>query len=124
MRRGLKPRPAKAMMKRLLGLVTMAAVVGVVFSTVPGSAQPQQPPDEQQTEFGEFVPFDQLPPSEQLPAAPLLITAYAFAWLVVFFYVWTVWRRLGKVEAEMHVLEKRQSHGGEGAAGINRTSPR
>ena len=112
------------MMKRLLGVVMISAVVGVLFSAVPASAQPQQPPDEQQREFGEYVPFDQLPPGEQLPAAPLLIAAYAFAWVVVFFYVWTVWRRLGKVEAEMQVLEKRQAQRGEGAAVPNRSSPR
>ena len=111
-------------MKRLLSLVMMSAVVGVLFMAIPGAAQPPQPPDEQQREFGEFVPFDQLPPSEQLPAAPLLVTAYAFAWVVVLFYVWTVWRRLSKVEAEMRLLEKRQLHRGEGAPGVNRTSPR
>ena len=56
-----------------------------------------------------FTPVDQLPPSDQLPAAPLLITVYAFVWLAVFFYVWTVGRRLNKVEAEMRTLEQRQS---------------
>jgi CcmD family protein len=71
----------------------------------------QQPPTEPQ---GEFLPIDQLPPAEQLPAAPLLVAAYAFAWLAVFFYVWTVWRRLGKVEAELRVFEKRQAQRGQG----------
>jgi CcmD family protein len=113
-------------MKPLLSLVMISAVVGVLLAAAPGAeaAQPQPPPDEQQKEFGEYVPFDQLPPSEQLPAAPLLVTAYAFAWVVVLFYVWTVWRRLGKVEAEMRLLEKRQLHRGEGAPGADRTSPR
>jgi CcmD family protein len=69
----------------------------------------QQPPSEPQTEF---LPIDQLPPAEQLPAAPLLVAAYAFAWLAVFFYLWTVWRRLGKVEAELRVFEKRQAQRG------------
>ena len=31
----------------------------------------------------EFVPVDALPPADQLPAAPLLITAYAFVWVAV-----------------------------------------
>ena len=56
-----------------------------------------------------FTSVDKLPPADQLPAAPLLVTAYAFVWLAVFFYVWTVGRRLNKVEAEMHTLEQRQS---------------
>jgi CcmD family protein len=80
--------------------------------------QPSTPPIEG------FETIDKLPPAEQLPAAPLLVAAYAFAWLAVFFYLWTVWRRLNKVEADMRVFEKRQTHRGEGAAGINRTNSR
>jgi len=38
-----------------------------------------QPPAGQ----SEFVPVDSLPPADQLPAAPLLIGAYAFVWLAV-----------------------------------------
>src|SRR5687768_15068489 len=109
-------------MKRTLGVVMTMAIAGVLLVTfLGGPIAAQQPPAEPQEEF---LPIDQLPPAEQLPAAPLLVTAYAFAWVVVFFYVWTVWRRLGKVEAEMRVLEKRQLHRGEGAPGVNRTSPR
>jgi CcmD family protein len=88
--------------------VVMKALITFVWSlclTMPALAF-QQPPIEG------FEPVDQLPPSEQLPAAPLLVAAYAFAWLAVFFYVWTVWRRLNKVEAEMRVFEKRQSQRG------------
>ena len=103
-------------MKRLLGL---AGLVGVLAFTAPVMAlQPGTPPVEG------FEPLDQLPPAEQLPAAPLLVAAYAFAWLAVFFYLWTVWRRLNKVESEMQVLERRQSHRGEGIPGVNRTSTR
>ena len=54
-----------------------------------------------------FVPVDTLPPSEQLPAARLVIAAYAFVWLAVFGYVWSLWRRLGKVEGELQQLAKR-----------------
>jgi CcmD family protein len=57
---------------------------------------------------GEFVPVSQLPPSEQLPAAPLLIAAYAFVWIATAAYLWIVWRRLGRVEREMRDLERRQ----------------
>ena len=55
----------------------------------------------------EYKPVDQLPPTDQLPAAPLLIAAYAFAWVAILFYVWTIWSRLNKVEAEMRTLEQR-----------------
>ena len=58
-----------------------------------------------------FVPIDQLPPGEQLPAAPLLIAAYAFVWVATLFYLWTIWRRLDKVETDMRALERRTSSG-------------
>ncbi len=67
-----------------------------------GTGQPaaQQPQDE-------FVPVKSLPQQEQLPAAPLLIGAYAFVWAVLLVYVWSIWRRLTKVEREMHELAGR-----------------
>lgn len=55
----------------------------------------------------EFVPISELPPEDQLPAAPLLVAAYAVAWLAVFGYLWTIWRRLGRVEREIAELAKR-----------------
>lgn len=54
-----------------------------------------------------FVPVKDLPAQEKLPAAPLLIAAYAFVWVVLLVYVWTVWRRLMKVEREVHDLSAR-----------------
>ena len=62
------------------------------------AALAQQPPAGGQSEF---VPIDQLPPAEQLPAAPLLIAAYAVAWVAVLAYVWSIWRRLAVVEREL-----------------------
>ena len=41
-------------------------------------------------------------------AAPLVIGAYAFFLLLMMFYLWTIWRRIGKVEADMRALERRQ----------------
>lgn len=75
----------------------------IVFLATPAFAY--QPPAAQEG----FVPVSQLPPGDQLPAAPLLVAAYAFVWLAAMFYVWTVWRRLKKVEDDMHALEKRQA---------------
>ena len=49
-----------------------------------------------------------VPAGEQIPAAPLVISAYAFFLLLMIFYLWTIWRRIGKVETEMHALERRQ----------------
>jgi CcmD family protein len=64
-----------------------------------------QPPPGQ----GEFVPINQLPPGDQLPAAPLLIAAYAFVWIALMVYLWSIWRRLDKVEADLHALEHRSA---------------
>ena len=61
----------------------------------------------QQTPDG-FVPVTGTPITEQIPAAPLVITAYAFFLLLMVFYLWTIWRRIGKVEREMDALERRQ----------------
>jgi CcmD family protein len=55
----------------------------------------------------EYVPIKDLPPTDQMPAAPLLIAAYAFVWIAVLVYLWTIWRRLGKVEAEMRALAQK-----------------
>ena len=76
-----------------------------VLSAAPALAQPQEPasPDG-------FVPLSSLPPGEGLPAAPFLIGSYAFFLLLMLFYLWTIWKRLAKVEKEMHDLERR--HGG------------
>ena len=47
------------------------------------------------------MPIDQLPESEKLPAAPFLISAYVVVWGALLVYVLTLWRRLGRVEAEL-----------------------
>ena len=52
----------------------------------------------------EFTPVDELPNAEQLPAAPLVIAAYAFVWLALLAYVFMTWRKVGKVEAEIGAL--------------------
>jgi CcmD family protein len=74
---------------------------------VPAHAQPRQTPAQEG-----FVPVDQLPPDEQLPAAPLLIAAYAIAWVAVLAYLWSIWRRLAKVERELADVSRRVEAGG------------
>ena len=53
------------------------------------------------------------PVTEQIPAAPLVISSYGFFLVLLFVYLWTIWRRIGKVEGEMRALERRQSEGGQ-----------
>jgi CcmD family protein len=71
------------------------------------SALAFQPPGGQ----GEFVPVTDLPAAEQLPAAPLLVGAYAFVWLALMLYLWSIWRRLARIDAEIQTLSRRTSHG-------------
>jgi CcmD family protein len=54
----------------------------------------------------EFVPVTELPAAEQLPAAPLLIAAYIFVWAAMLGYIWSIWRRLGKVERDISELSQ------------------
>jgi hypothetical protein len=84
------------MSKRFLGLVVWA------WSGVQLLAY--QPPSAGQDGF---VPANELPPGQQLPAAPFLVGAYAFFLVLMLFYLWTIWRRIGRVEKEMRDLERR-----------------
>jgi CcmD family protein len=89
------------------GIVGFAVVLLVVWGGAVGAAPPgvadAQPPRPQE----EFVPVDQLPQAEALPAAPLLVAAYAFAWVALVGYLWSVWRRLGKIERELAEVARR-----------------
>lgn len=81
----------------------LTAVWSVLLLAAPALAL--QPPSGQT----EFVPANELPPTEQLPAAPLLVTAYAVFLVLMVFYVWTVWRRLDRVDADIRALQQRTS---------------
>ena len=79
----------------------LIALTSFVLLSAPAFAL--QPPKGQ----SEFVPVDSVPLADQLPAAPLLITAYAFVWVAVMFYLWTIARRLNTVETEMRALAQK-----------------
>jgi hypothetical protein len=85
------------MLKRFLGAMLMA--VALVMVPAAGAAQP--PAQEG------FVPVDQLPGQEQMPAAPLVAAAYGVAWAAVLIYLFSIWRRLAVVEREMAEVSRR-----------------
>ncbi len=94
--------------ERRVGRFRSSLFVAFVFMVSVIAASPTASLAQPSAGQGEFVPATG-PLTEPLPAAPLLIAAYAFVWVAVLFYVWTLWRRLNKVEADMRILEQRQS---------------
>ena len=84
-----------------------ASLVAVMMLGSPALslAQSPQPPEG-------FVPVDQLPGQEELPAAPLVAAAYGVAWIAVLFYVFSIQKRLRAVEREMADVARRVEAGG------------
>ena len=70
----------------------------------PSALAQQPPPGQSPPGQSEFVPMKDVPPTESIPAAPLLVGGYAFIWVAAIFYLWTIWRRLNKVEHDMRTL--------------------
>lgn len=83
--------------RRAIGLL-----MGVLLLSpaIANAEQPQPPKD--------FVAVDETQPGEQIPALPLIAGAYGFVWVVLLGYVWSIGRRLQKVEGELTELESRR----------------
>jgi hypothetical protein len=92
-------------MKVLVFLGSLVIAALLLAAPVATFAQPPQ-----QTEG--FVPVDQLPGQEELPATPLVAGAYGVAWAAVLIYLFTIWRRIGAVEREMAEVARRIEAGG------------
>jgi CcmD family protein len=87
----------------------MAAEGSVVLAQAAAQAQAGQAASQDPAD--QFVPMKSLPQQDQLPAGPLLVAAYAFVWVALLVYVWTIWRRLMTVEREIRELSSRVSEG-------------
>jgi CcmD family protein len=83
---------------------SLTAIWTVVLSAVCAVAFAFQPPPPGQDGF---VAAKDLPATESIPAAPLLVAAYAIIWVAAVFYLWTIWRRLNKVEADIQALARK-----------------
>jgi CcmD family protein len=98
--------------KRLLGsglLVAALSLPVLVFAQPPSPAPPAAAPSHPAPAAqDEFVPVNQLPPTEQLPAGPLLLGAYGFIWAAVLVYVWSLSRRLTAVRKDFESLTRRR----------------
>jgi CcmD family protein len=97
------------MSTRWFNRVLRAALLGVVLMAAPAAAQ--QPAPRPPAAQDEFVPVQDLPDSEKLPAAPYLIAAYTIVWVVLLGYVWSLWRRLSQVEQELKQAVQSAPHG-------------
>ena len=92
----------------MIMLIRLTAVLFLVILPIAcqsqqvSEARQTQPPPSQQEEF---IPIDQLPPQDQLPAAPLLVGAYVFVLLMLFGYMFTVSRRLVVIQREVDRLD-------------------
>ena len=93
-----------------LTVLTVALLTGLLWGQaeipVDAAFQPAQdefvPPAQD-----EFIPMESIPPEDQLPAAPLLVAAYALLWVAVIGYLWSIWRRMATVERELLDLSRR-----------------
>lgn len=86
-------------MMRLRLFLLLVVLAGARVSAT--QQPPPQPPKD-------FVPVDENAPGEQIPAMPLIGGAYGFIWVAVFGYVWSLGRKLQKVDAEISELERRK----------------
>jgi CcmD family protein len=85
--------------------VRFAAVALLALLALAPAIRAQQPPEPPTG----FVPADSVKAQEQLPAAPLVLGAYAVAWVAVFGYLWSIWSRLGQVERDIADVSRRVS---------------
>jgi CcmD family protein len=82
---------------------SLLVIATFVFTAMSAAAFAFQPPPPGQDGF---IAAKDLPQAESIPAAPLLVAAYAIIWVAAIFYLWTIWRRLNKVEADIRTLER------------------
>ena len=88
---------------RVLG----ALVLGAVFAAAGGVAVLDAAQPASTAAQDGFVPMGDVPPEDQMPAAPLVAVAYAVVWAIAVGYLWTIWQRLGAVEAELADVTRR-----------------
>jgi CcmD family protein len=85
------------------------ALALTVLAAAPVHAQQPQPAKPGQDEF---VPVDAPMNAQDTIPAPLLVgAAYAFIWIAMFGYVWSIRTRLASVEREMTALDRRLASG-------------
>jgi CcmD family protein len=96
---------------RVAALLLFFLVAGSRIGAQQPSGQPPTPSKPTAAQEG-FVPVEQLPePNDRIPAPALVGTAYAFVWVALFGYLWSIWRRLSTVERELQAVSRRVGTG-------------
>ena len=93
------------MLKRVWGVLAVVLALNATTGIGSIASQPATPPPAPPAAVDGFVPVTDLPPAEQLPAAPLVLGAYAFIWVAVLVYVALLWRRLAAVQKDLDALK-------------------
>jgi len=83
--------------------LAVAILCLIALAAAASPARAQQPPGT----IDGFVPVEDLGTQEKIPAAPLVMGAYAIAWIAVFGYMWSIWQRLNRVERELAEVSRR-----------------
>ena len=91
----------------------IAAVAVLLLWAAAASAQTQPPPAQTVPPAATegFVPMSAAAPREILPATPLVFYAYSFVWLALIVYVFTIWRRMARVERDLADVQRRLKEG-------------
>ena len=96
----------------MMRIIVSCAVAVLLWSAGSVAVAAQPPVDRgpaaqgQPQQQDEFVPIDQLPPEEQMPAAPMVVAAYGFIWVAFMAYVFTLVKRVQRVEEDLRRLEQ------------------
>lgn len=92
----------------MAGALVLAAAL-----SAPSYAQQPPPPSPTQTPAAieGFVPMSAAAPREVLPATPLVFYAYAFVWVALIAYVFSIWRRMARVEQDLAAVQRRLQDG-------------
>lgn len=84
------------MLKRLVMAIML------LMGTCAGVASAFQPASQ-----GEFEPVSAVAKVESLPGGAMVVVAYAFVWVALVAYVYTLWRRSQKIDQDLADLERR-----------------
>jgi CcmD family protein len=97
---------------RMSRLVMTALVVAIVCAAARPAFAQQTAPNTPTAAQDQYVPVKQpANPSDTLPAPKMLATAYAFVWVVLLLYLWSIRRRLATVEKEIASVSRRVAQG-------------